>query len=103
MPLYNIIQTILLILLALAVLYILVFSIASLFYKKKKYVDNGKYKKIAVLIPGYKEDEVIIEVANLALHQDYPTQLYDVIIIADSFQKDTISSFGLFFKSTFKK
>jgi hypothetical protein len=30
---------------------------------------------------------VILEVANLALQQDYPSNLYDVVIIADSFQK----------------
>lgn len=80
----------LLILLSLAVLYILVFSFASLFYKQKQYLDNGIVKKIAVLIPGYKEDEVIIEVANAALQQDYPSDFYDVVIIADSFQKETI-------------
>lgn len=91
MILLNIIQIVLLILLGLATLYILVFSIASLFYKQKKYSDNGNMKKIAVLIPGYKEDEVIVEVATFALQQDYPSDLYDVVIIADSFQKETIS------------
>jgi cellulose synthase/poly-beta-1,6-N-acetylglucosamine synthase-like glycosyltransferase len=91
MILLNIIQIVLLILLGLATLYILVFSIASLFYKQKKYSDNGNMKKMAVLIPGYKEDEVILEVATFALQQDYPSDLYDVIIIADSFQKKTIS------------
>ncbi|MDQ5928619.1 MAG: hypothetical protein QG594_393, partial [Bacteroidota bacterium] len=58
--------------------------------KQKKYYDNGNIKKIAVLIPGYKEDEVIIEVASAALQQDYPSDFYDVVIIADSFQKETI-------------
>jgi hypothetical protein len=29
---------------------------------------------MAVLVPGYKEDEVIIEVATLALEQEYPTR-----------------------------
>lgn len=91
MVVFNLIQIVLLTLLGLATLYILVFSIASLFYKQKQYVDNGNLKKIAVLIPGYKEDEVIIEVANSALEQDYPAHLYDVVIIADSFQKETIS------------
>jgi cellulose synthase/poly-beta-1,6-N-acetylglucosamine synthase-like glycosyltransferase len=88
----NIIQIILLTLLGLATLYILVFSIASLFYKQKKYVDNGNIKKIAVLIPGYKEDEVIIEVATLALEQEYPTPLFDVVIIADSFKEKTLTA-----------
>jgi cellulose synthase/poly-beta-1,6-N-acetylglucosamine synthase-like glycosyltransferase len=90
MIVFNIIQIMLLIFLGLATLYILVFSIASLFYKQKKYADNGNFKKIAVLIPGYKEDEVIIEVAQSALQQEYPSTVYDVVIIADSFQSDTI-------------
>lgn len=90
MVVFNLIQIVLLILLGLATLYILVFSIASLFYKQKQYADNGNLKKIAVLIPGYKEDDVIIEVANSALQQDYPSELYDVVVIADSFQKETI-------------
>lgn len=92
MLLFNIIQIILLTLLGLATLYILLFSIASLFYKQKKYADNGNLKKIAVLIPGYKEDGVIIDVANLALQQDYPSNLYDVVIIADSFKKETLNT-----------
>jgi len=90
MAIFNLIQIILLLLLGLATLYILIFSIASLFYKQQVYPSAGKLKKIAVLIPGYKEDEVIIEVAKLALQQDYPSSLYDVVIIADSFQHDTL-------------
>ncbi len=88
----NIIQIILLTLLGLATLYIFIFSVASLFYKQKTYSDNGNLKKMAVLVPGYKEDGVIVEVANLALQQDYPSDLYDVVIIADSFQKETLAT-----------
>ncbi|WP_417941221.1 glycosyltransferase [Flavobacterium sp. RS13.1] len=90
MLVFHIIQIVLLSLLGLATLYILIFSVASLFYEQKKYADNENIKKIAVLIPGYKEDEVIIEVANAALQQDYPSDFYDIVIIADSFQKETI-------------
>lgn len=92
MVIINIIQIVLLVFLGLATLYILIFSIASLFYKQKKYSDNGNLKKIAVLVPGYKEDEVIVEVANLALQQDYPSHLYDVVIIADSFKPETLQT-----------
>lgn len=91
MQLLNIIQTVLLIFLGLATLYILIFSIASLFYKQRTYNSNGNLKKIAVLIPGYKEDEVIVEVAKSALEQDYPENLFDVVIIADSFKQETIA------------
>jgi cellulose synthase/poly-beta-1,6-N-acetylglucosamine synthase-like glycosyltransferase len=67
-----------------------VFSIAGLFYKQPTYKSKGDLKKIAVLIPGYKEDEVILEVANSALLQDYPSNLFDVIVIADSFLEETL-------------
>ena len=54
MAIFNAIQIIILILLGLATLYILIFSIASVFYRQKTYLDNGNLKKIAVLIPGYQ-------------------------------------------------
>ena len=92
MQLLNIIQLLILIFLGLATLYILVFSIASVFYKQRSYLDNGNLKRMAVLIPGYKEDAVIVEVATAALQQNYPSNLYDVIIIADSFQPETIAA-----------
>ncbi|WP_445748074.1 glycosyltransferase [Polaribacter sp.] len=96
MFLLNIIQLILLILLGLATLYIFIFSIASLFYKQKTYNDNGNMKSIAVLVPGYKEDEVIVEVAKLALEQKYPKNLFDVVIIADSFKAETLATLKTF-------
>lgn len=92
MQILNIIQFFLLILLGLSTLYILIFSIASIFYKQKKYSDTANIKKIVILIPCYKEDGVIIEVVNLALKQNYPSNMYDVVIIADSFKKETLNS-----------
>ncbi|SNR63945.1 Glycosyltransferase, catalytic subunit of cellulose synthase and poly-beta-1,6-N-acetylglucosamine synthase [Lutibacter agarilyticus] len=91
MLIFNTIQIIILILIGLATLYIFVFSIAGLFYKQRTYKPSADLKKIAVLIPGYKEDEVIIEVANAALQQNYPSNLYDVVIIADSFLEETLN------------
>ncbi|MGF2412502.1 glycosyltransferase family 2 protein [Ferruginibacter sp.] len=89
---YNSIQLVILILLGSATLYIFIFSFAGLFYKQSKYVTAKKSRKIAVLIPGYQEDEVIIEVAKSALQQQYPTDLFDVVIIADSFQQETLTA-----------
>jgi cellulose synthase/poly-beta-1,6-N-acetylglucosamine synthase-like glycosyltransferase len=90
MIIYNSIQFILFVFIGLAVLYILIFAIAGLFYKQKHSKISDKLRKIAVLIPGYCEDEVIIEVAKAALQQDYAMSLFDVVVIADSFQEDTI-------------
>jgi len=87
---YTIIQTIILTGLGLSVLYIFIFSVAGLFYRQPSYPKQVTFRKIAVLIPGYKEDTVIREVANDALLQDYPKEYFDVVVIADSFQKDTL-------------
>jgi len=86
----NIIQIVFLIGLGLATLYIFVFSLAGLFYKQAPYKQAIKNRKIAVLIPGYKEDSIIIEVAKEALQQNYPSSDFDVVIIADSFLPETI-------------
>lgn len=87
---YLILQVLAWIVLMLATLYIFVFALAGLLYRQRPYAKNPALRKIAVLIPGYKEDEVIIEVAKDALSQDYPQDLYDVVIIADSLQEETL-------------
>lgn len=88
--LFLVIQIAVFIILLLPTLYIFLFAFAGLFYKQPSYPSQPTFRKIAVLIPGYKEDEVIIEVAKDSLNQDYPTDKYDVVIIADSFQPETI-------------
>jgi cellulose synthase/poly-beta-1,6-N-acetylglucosamine synthase-like glycosyltransferase len=87
---YSVIQLLLLLLVSLATAYILVFALAGLFYKETVYSTPARHRKTAVLIPGYKEDAVIVEVAKAALQQNYATELFDVVIIADSFKKETI-------------
>ncbi|MEP7263109.1 MAG: glycosyltransferase family 2 protein [Bacteroidota bacterium] len=72
------------------VVYSLVFSVGGLFARKKKFKNKDIYKKIAVLMPSYKEDAVILETANHALFQQYPTHRYDVVVIADSLLPETI-------------
>jgi len=76
--------------LGLSVLYIFTFSFAGLFYRQKPYPQHPALRKIVVLIPGYKEDIVIREVATNALLQDYPKEKFQVVVIADSFQRDTL-------------
>jgi cellulose synthase/poly-beta-1,6-N-acetylglucosamine synthase-like glycosyltransferase len=51
-----------------------------------------KMRKFAVMIPGYKEDLVIVDVAIDALQQDYPKELFEVIVIADSFKPETLEA-----------
>ena len=76
--------------LLLSTIYITVFGIGAVFYRKPKQITAHKYRKIAVLIPGYKEDKVIIGVARDALEQDYPADRFEVIVIADTFKQETL-------------
>jgi cellulose synthase/poly-beta-1,6-N-acetylglucosamine synthase-like glycosyltransferase len=71
-------------------LYVAVFAVAGLFYKNRQQFETKKTRKFAVLIPGYKEDAVIVSVAGQATKQNYPNEKYDVIVIADSFSEPTL-------------
>jgi len=73
-----------------AAVYVVIFAFAGIFPLKQKTPCSLKYNKFAILIPGYKEDAVIVDVAKEALKQDYPGDKYDIVIIADSFQAPTL-------------
>jgi len=73
-----------------AAVYVFVFSFVGIFPSKQEKRNPEKLRKFAVLIPGYKEDSVIIEVAEDALNQNYPKDKFEVVIIADSFKPETI-------------
>jgi cellulose synthase/poly-beta-1,6-N-acetylglucosamine synthase-like glycosyltransferase len=86
-----IIQALLFLYFLLTTVYFLVFAVAGLFPLSQPLSANPKLNRFAILIPGYKEDQVIIDVARQALAQDYPAELFDVVIIADSFAISTLT------------
>lgn len=88
--LLNILQWLLYLFFLMGTIYLFVFAMAGLLYKPSKQALSVYFNRIVVLIPGYKEDDVILEVVQKALDQDYPKDFYDIIIIADSFRKDTL-------------
>ncbi|MDD3195607.1 MAG: glycosyltransferase [Paludibacter sp.] len=79
----------------LSTLYVFIFAVCALFYKPAKISSNQPFRKIAVLIPGYKEDKVIVDVARQSCQQNYPSSYYDIIVIADSFRPDTLENLAL--------
>ncbi|GAB3992298.1 glycosyltransferase family 2 protein [Spirosoma daeguense] len=54
-------------------------------------VEPAVFRKIGVLIPAYKEDAVIIDSVTENLKQNYPADRFDLIVIADSFQSETLT------------
>lgn len=73
------------------VLYTTVFSFAGRFHKTYDLPFDPPHYRFCVLIPSYKEDQVILDTARKALNQSYPKDFYDVVIIADSLHHGTVS------------
>lgn len=90
--------SVLIIFLAFNVGYLLLFAIAGRFGKADDVtpasslpIQATTYRKIAVLIPAYKEDIVILDSVRANLRQDYPSDKFDLVVIADSLQADTLA------------
>ena len=84
------VQWIFFIYLGLSTFYFFFFAIASVFpYSIKG--ENNRQHSFAVLIPAFKEDRVIVEVIDESLKQHYPQNKFDIIVIADSFRKETLA------------
>jgi cellulose synthase/poly-beta-1,6-N-acetylglucosamine synthase-like glycosyltransferase len=87
---FEILQLIFFVYIAGTVGELFILSFASLFPYRPKLIDDGKYRKIALLIPAYNEDVVIHEVLKSASEQEYPKDKFDIIVIADHFNDKTI-------------
>lgn len=77
------------ILASLAVVYPLIYSLASLGTRKSSYPKASTQHRFAILFPAYKEDRVIESVVQSFLKQNYPQNLYRIIVISDHMQDST--------------
>ena len=91
----HIIEIILWFVIAGSVVYVVFFAIISLFYEKEDRIAihaaalSNRMTKFLILYPAYKEDLVIINAVEQFLLQDYPKDLYTVIVISDHMQPET--------------
>lgn len=78
----------------LSVAYLFVLTVAGKWWYKnpwtKDFEKPESYRRIAILVPAYKEDGIIMATAENLLEQDYPAICYDVHIIADSLKEKTV-------------
>ena len=84
-----ILDWVLYVLFAINILYLLVYSLASLRRKPAKMAPAKEHKRIALLIAAYREDAVIMDTVQACLVQDYPSDRYDVVVISDHMQPST--------------
>ena len=74
---------------AISVGYVAFFAIASLRHHHDIATVDAEQRHFLVLIPAYHEDAVIINTARQFLLQDYPKQLYQLVVISDHMQPAT--------------
>lgn len=84
-----ILDWILYVLFAINILYLLVYSLASLRRRPAKMAPAEEHKRIALLIAAYREDAVIMDTVQACLVQDYPSDRYDVVVISDHMRPST--------------
>lgn len=92
---FEIVHYLLLFYLGATVLFLINFAIFGKFPRRVKKPTTNKQNRFVIFIPAYKEDGVICDVAEEVLNQEYPTALFDVIVIADSFQQKTLDALHL--------
>ena len=68
---------------AMTTLYLLVFSIASLFIKHPNIPKAKRQNRFIVLISSYKQDHVVSQCVISILSQSYAQRMFDVIVISD--------------------
>ena len=69
--------------------YDLIISIASVFFKSSKRVPTTSTREFQIVIPAYKEGEVLVTTVQKALKVDYPKELFKVTVLAQDLD-DTI-------------
>ena len=87
---FLLIDAILFLLFLIAVLYLFIFAA----YSKKKapytYPKANKQCRYAILFPAYMEDNVIVDSIQSFHKQDYPRDLYNIIVVSEKMQEETI-------------
>ena len=65
------------------VLYLGIFTIGSLFHRKGQIPKAKKQNRFVILIPSYKQDNVIEQCVISVLSQAYPQRMFDMVVISD--------------------
>ena len=86
----KILNVILSIYFSLAVIYTLTLSIGAFFYKDNSVSFTLTKSKIAIVVPAYKEDSVILHSILEHLSLNYPSDLFHVFLAADSLMEGTL-------------
>lgn len=78
--------------LAINTCYLLALAIAGRFGRLPQYGVHTAKKRIAVIIPSYKEDNIIVDTATKARAHNYPSGKFTVLVVADKLKPETVAA-----------
>lgn len=76
--------------LAFGVLYQLFYAVAGLVSPPEPAPKDQRLRRFAIFVAAYKEDRVIVETARRALKQRYPSDRFEVFVLADRLRASTL-------------
>ena len=85
----NITIIILFVYFIICIIYISLFSFVSFLYHPIKITNNNIYNKFAIILPSYREDDVIDDSVDSLISQSYSNLNYDIHVISDCMTKET--------------
>jgi cellulose synthase/poly-beta-1,6-N-acetylglucosamine synthase-like glycosyltransferase len=71
-------------------IYLFVVALCGRLIKSKKFHEQSNKYRIAVLIPCFREDQIIVDTAIQAQAHNYPFSRFTVTVIADKLQAESI-------------
>jgi cellulose synthase/poly-beta-1,6-N-acetylglucosamine synthase-like glycosyltransferase len=74
-----------------SVVYTATFSVASRFHRSRLRAQTKKCHRIAILIPVYQDDAVVLQSVGYVQYQHYPADCYQVFVVADTLRADTLA------------
>ncbi|MCK9164054.1 MAG: glycosyltransferase family 2 protein [Bacteroidales bacterium] len=69
--------------------YLFFYAVLSMKENMPRHKEAKKKNKILVLFPAYNEDKIIINSIEEFIKQDYPRELFDVVIVSDNMKDET--------------
>jgi cellulose synthase/poly-beta-1,6-N-acetylglucosamine synthase-like glycosyltransferase len=84
------IDSVVFIVLGVFVLYLFVFALFASRRRGDEYPPAREFSRVAVLFPAYREDAVIVPSVKSFLEQDYPKDMFDVVVISDHMREETV-------------
>lgn len=88
-----IVDILLFVIVGLTIVYFTIFSFSAFFSQNKSIPTAKKQNRFIIIIPSYKQDNVIIETVKSILGQTYPERCFDLTVVSDH-QKE-ITNFKL--------